>query len=108
MYVTNKTDKELVVDYGCVEVRFPVNTPIEITDHAARHIFGYGEKDKLPFMTSLGIVRTMNDIPEGLKTLEKFEITDDLPKKNHSLSPVVEQVPLPPKKGGGKVQHLNA
>ena len=40
---------------------------------------------------------------EGLKILSKILITDQPPKKGHSLSPVVEKVPLPPSvEAGGK------
>lgn len=108
MYVTNRTDKELVIDFGCKEIKFPVNQPVEMTEYGVRHVFGHGVEDKEPHMASLGIIRTRNDIPEGLKILAKFEITEELPAKNQSLSPLVEQVPLPPKRGGGKVLPMSA
>lgn len=102
MYVTNKTDKPLNVEYGCQPVCFPVNQRVQISEEAARHIFGYGQENKEPFMAAIGLIRTTNDIPDGLKLLEKFEIVPCEPEKNHSLSPVVEQVPLPARRGGGK------
>jgi len=50
----------------------------------------------------------LNDIPEGLKKLEQFVISNEPPKvKNHLIPPVVERVPLPASKQvKGKV--LNA
>ena len=110
MYVTNRTEKELVIDYNCAELRFPVGKPVEMSEYGVRHVFGYGleDKDKEQHMASLGIIQTRNDIPKGLEILAKFEITEQLPTKNQSLSPLVEQVPLPPKKGGGKILAMNA
>lgn len=102
MYVTNRTDKPLNVEYGCVPICFPVNQKVKISEEAARHIFGYGVENKEPFMAAIGLIQTTNDIPNGLKQLEKFEIIPGEAEKNHSLSPVVEQVPLPARRGGGK------
>jgi hypothetical protein len=108
VYVTNKTDKPLVVDYGCQDINFPVGDCVKISLEAARHIFGYQHENKEPFMASLGFTTTTNDIPEGLKYLAKFEISEEEPQKNHSLSPVVERVPLPQKRGGGKFYPMTA
>lgn len=108
VYVTNKTDKPLVVDYGCQDIKFLCGEPVQISIIAARHIFGYGHENKEPFMASLGFIKTTNDIPAGLELLSKFEISKDLPKEDHSLSPVVEKVPLPQKRGGGKFYPITA
>jgi hypothetical protein len=102
MYVTNRTDKPLNVEYGCQPVCFPVNQKVRISEDAARHIFGYGSENKEPFMAAIGLIQTTNDIPQGLERLAKFEIVPCEPEKNHSLSPVVEQVPLPARRAGGK------
>ena len=109
VYVTNKNFKPLVVDYGGKDVAFPVNETVEIPLVAARHIFGYGDDNKEPYLASLGLCLTANELPDGLKRLANFVITEDVPQKDHSLSPVVEQVPLPPaKRGGGKVLAMTA
>ena len=100
--VTNKSEKAISYEYGCVEYTFPVGKPVKINLNAARHIFGYGEQDKVPYLAQLGIIQTTNDIPKGLEILSKIEMRQEQPEKNDSLSPVVEQVPLPPKRGGGK------
>ena len=64
---------------------------------------GHNDPDKEPYMARLAMIQTRADIPAGLKILEKILITDQPPKKVHSLSPVVERVPLPSKEAGGKV-----
>ena len=108
MYVTNKWNRPLVVDYGCQEIKFEVGKTVELEEVAVRHIFGYGAENKEPYMASLGIIKTTNDIPDGLESLARFVISDSSPQKNDVLSPVVERVPLPPKKAGGKSIQLAA
>ena len=104
VYVTNKWDKPLIDDYAYKLYSFPVGETVEIPIDVASYIFGYGKEDKEPVMARLSWIKTKNDIPEGMKILEKFEISLEPPQKNHSLSPVVERVPFPPaKRGGGKV-----
>lgn len=108
MYVTNKWNRDLVVDYACKELRFPVGETIEVSEHCVRHIFGYGAEDKEPYMAQIGIIQTKNDIQDGLRILSLFVISDSSPSTNHSLSPVVDKVPPPPKWGEGKVRSMNA
>jgi hypothetical protein len=50
MYVTNKWNRPLVVDYGCQEVKFEVGKTVELDEAAVRHIFGYGAENKEPYM----------------------------------------------------------
>ena len=91
LYVTNKWEKPITFNYEFKPYTFPVGETVEAPEDAVCHIFGHGDPNK------------ENYIPEGLKILSKFEISDRPPVKNHLLSPVVERVPLPSKKVGGKV-----
>jgi hypothetical protein len=100
VYVTNGWEKDFESYYAYKLYKFPMNETVEIPIEAACHIFGYMCMDKVPHMTAAGFIRTMNDIPAGLELLAKFKISEEQPKKNHSLSPVIERVPLPPAKGG--------
>ena len=109
VYVTNKNFKPLVVDYGGKDVTFPTNETVEIPLEAARHIFGYGNDKKEPYLAALGLCLTSNEIPDGLKRLANFVIVEEAPQQDHFLSPVVEQVPLPvAKRAGGKLLSLTA
>ena len=104
VYVTNTNDKPLTVEYGAKEMLFAPNQKVKISLAAARHIFGYGMDDKLQVLASLGLTVTTNDIPQGLERLSKFVITPVEEAPNRSLAPVVESVPLPARRGGGKFQ----
>ena len=104
VYVTNKWVKPITFNYNYKPYEFPVGKTVEAPLEAVCHIFGHGDEDKEPYMARLALIQTKNDIPEGLKILSKIEISEQPPKKDHSLSPVVERVPLPPAKGvGGKI-----
>ena len=100
VYVTNRWVKPIEFSFEYKPYRFPVGETVEAPLEAVRHIFGHGDEDKEPYMARLALIQTKMDIPEGLKILQKFEITAEPPKKDHLLSPVVERVPLPSKAGG--------
>ena len=101
LYVTNTLENTIKFDYAFKPYEFPSNQTVEIPEDAARHIFGFGDEDKEPYLVRLGMIKTRLDIPDGVKTLSKIQITSEPPKKNHSLSPVVEKVPLPVNKQAG-------
>ena len=85
LYVTNQSGNLLEFDFEFKTV--------EITEKAARHIFGYFDSNKEEYMVRLGFIQTRNDIEKGLKKLEQFVISDQPPKHNHLLSPVVDELP---------------
>ena len=97
LYVTNQSDNLLEFDYEFKTIQFPKGKTVEITEKAARHIFGYLDSNKEEYMVRLGFIQTKNDIEKGLKRLEKFVISNKPPKQNHSLSPVVDETPRPAK-----------
>lgn len=101
--VTN-TGKESFEDGYCGErYVFAPGKTVDIPYEAAVHIFGHGQADKEDTLARLGWIETHKDLPEGLKRLARFKIEDD--GKHHSLSPVVQRVPLNSPKGeGGKLQ----
>lgn len=105
IYVTNRWNKPVVMSYCFVTYEFPVNQTVEVPLDAARHIFGFDEDDKEPYMVRLGWIRTKNDYDESVKIYDRFVFSFEPPKKNHSISPVVEKVPLPnARRAGGNVQ----
>jgi hypothetical protein len=109
IYVTNHGEEELIDGYWGVRYEFLPEKTVEIPEEAALHIFGYGIEDKEPHLARLGWIKTRNEYKEGLKRLSKFEISLTAPaKKDHSLSPVVEKVPLPDDvRVRGKLRQVN-
>ena len=104
LYVTNRWEKDISFSYAFKPYVFPVNQTVEAPLEAIRHIFGYGEQDKEPYLAQLALIRTKKDVPDGIRILDKIEISEQPPKKEHSLSPVLQRVPLPAEgRVGGKL-----
>lgn len=107
IFVTNNSDKPLHDGFVGVKYAFAPGETVEMPVEAARHIFGYGVDDKQPHLVRLGWMKTQEDKDAGLERLSLWVLSDQPPKKNQSLSPLVERVPLTSvKRTGGKV--LNA
>ena len=110
VYLTNQWNRPIESEFEFELLKFPVGSTVEVSEAAARHIFGYQDDDKEHYMARLGIVKTRNEISEGLKILEKILITTEPPKQNHLLSPVVDEFPSQSsgekslKKGRGKLR----
>jgi hypothetical protein len=104
IYVTNHSDKILKDGFAGVFYVFEIGKTVEIPIEAAQHIFGYGIENKEPYLARLGWTRTTNDLDEGYARLSKWALTTYPPRKNQSLSPLVDLVPLPSeRKVGGKI-----
>ena len=103
VYITNNSDKKLVAGYAYKEYVFPVGDTVAIPPEAARHIFGYGDSNKEPYLARLGFIRLHSELDEALEKLSKFEIDDQPPQQNRSLPSAVGVVPLHvEKRAGGK------
>ena len=76
LYVTNKWEKPITFNYEFKPYTFPVGETVEAPEDAVCHIFGHGDPNKENYMARLSLIQTKNDIPEGLKILSKFEISD--------------------------------
>ena len=104
IFVTNNSDKKLTDGYAGTFYEFLPGKTTEIPEEVARHVFGYGDEDKKPYLTRLGWLVNENEADKAYAMLEKWELSPLAPKKNQSLSPLVEKVPLPSeKKVGGKL-----
>lgn len=95
VYVTNHRDESFEDGYAGVMYKFDPGKPTSVPVEAARHIFGYGDDNKEPYLIRLGWVSTRKDLPAGLNLLKLFDIKEEVERDHDSLSPVVERVPLP-------------
>ena len=104
VYVTNHSDKELSASFNYVNLSFPIGKTVEISQDAARHVFGYGDNDKEPYLARLGWIRLHSELEQGMEKLSKFDIQTEAPQQNRSLPSAVGVVPLRLEKAaGGKV-----
>ena len=109
IYVTNHTQEPLKDGFGGVFYDFLPGKTVEVPEDVAKHIFGYNDPNKSPYLARLGWVKSTKEMQDGLDRLAQWDLSTEPPKKNQSLSPLVERVPLPSqKKGGGKVLSVAA
>jgi hypothetical protein len=105
VWVTNKSDEFLNLQWGEKNYSFSPNRSTEIPDELAPIFFGHGLEDKFPILVRLGWTKMATDVPKALERLNKFVISENQPQTYHNTSPVVERVPpLASRREGGKVQ----
>jgi len=104
IFVTNNSDIKLKDGYGGIFYEFKPGSTVEIPVETAKHIFGYGDENKEQYLARLGWLKNSSEMDKALEILSKWEFSTEQPKKNQSLSPLVEKVPLPSeRKVGGKI-----
>jgi len=109
IFVTNKSQQDLRDGFAGVFYDFKPGSTVEVPEEVVKHIFGYGDTNKEPYLARLGWIKTHNELSDGIKKLSEWEFSDQPPRKNQSLSPLVERVPLPAsKRGGGKILSVAA
>ena len=99
VYVTNLSDADHEDSHGGVTYKFPQQVSVEVPDHVASDLLGYGHSDKTQFVVRLGWCKTSPELPQALQRLEQFQITDE-PVPYRSLpSAVGEVTPFPQGRG---------
>ena len=95
VFVTNNTDLEVVDGYDGKFYEFKKGVTVEVPVFIAEHVFGYDKEDKFQYLARLGWIKNNLEVKKGLDLLAQVDIQIERPKKNQSLSPLVERVPLP-------------
>lgn len=88
---------------------FEPGKTIEIPEIAAKHIFGYGDDNKEPYLVRLGWMKMSNQFDMAMEKLAQFSFSKESVKPVHLSAPVVERVaaPMPKAKGAAKVANLD-
>ena len=94
LYITNGTEQSFSAEFCNVTYEFKAGQSIGIPVAAARHIFGYEDANKMPYLTRLGWVRLNTEYKQGLEKLGKITISTELPSKGRSLPSAAGVVPL--------------
>jgi hypothetical protein len=104
IFVRNNSDDALRDGYSGTEYVFEPNSEIEIPEDAAKHIFGYDDDNKEPYLVRLGWMKMNTDFPIAMDRLRKFSFARERSKPVHLSAPVVERVaaPLPKTRGAAK------
>jgi len=101
VFVTNRGDTPLTIGYDGVLYDFKKNIPVELPESGARQLFGFGLNDREHILVRHGWIKLHSELEEGLKTLDRFVITNDRPVTNSSLPSAVGAIPLRSEKNVG-------
>ena len=104
VFVRNNGDQAFSDAHNGVIFNFVPGVEVEISEVAAKHIFGYGDDDKEPYLVRLGWMKMNTDFPVAMEKLGKFSFSREPSKPVHLSAPVVERVaaPLPKTRGAAK------
>ena len=120
--VKNRSDADLQDRYNGTDYPFPKGQSVAVDEEVARHIFGFGDADKIPYLSRLGWMRSNQEYEMGMERLALFTFSDageidpdEIQPQEQGLAPlqlgadeeavtdgsVESSVPLP-SKGAGK------
>ena len=108
VFVTNQGSQSLRAKYVTQWFDFPPSQSVEVPLEVAKHIFGYGEDDKEPYLIRLGWMKMNTDYERAKERLSQFVFSRQPVAKGQLLAPLVERVAPPPNahkaRQGAKVQ----
>jgi hypothetical protein len=109
IFVRNNSQDDFFDSFDGVKYDFIPGKEIELPDVAAKHIFGYGDDNKEPYLVRLGWMKMSNEFDVAMKKLGTFSFSKEPSKPVHLSAPVVERVaaPMPKAKGAAKVSAIN-
>lgn len=95
LQVTNNNTFDLVDRYDGQDFTFPAGATVALGEDAARHIFGFGEADKIPYLARQGWVRNSGEIEAGMQKLNGFSFASyDTPLPGEIIVPDEEDAPI--------------
>lgn len=95
LFVRNNGDDGFVDSFDGSTYEIAPGKEVEIPEVAAKHIFGYGDDDKEPYLVRLGWMKMNTDMPVAMERLGKFSFSRESSKPVHLSAPVVERVAAP-------------
>jgi hypothetical protein len=95
LFVRNNGDDRFVDSFNGSTYEIAPGKEVEIPEVAAKHIFGYGDDNKEPYLVRLGWMKMNTDMPVAMERLGKFSFSRESSKPVHLSAPVVERVAAP-------------
>ena len=95
IFVTNNGTESFVDSFDGTKYTFEPKAELEIPEIVAKHIFGYGDDNKEPYLVRLGWMKMSTDFPIAMEKLGQFSFSREAAKKVHLSAPVVERVAAP-------------
>ena len=92
--VTNNNDFDLNDRFDGTDYTFPAGKSVMLAQPAAKHIFGFGDDNKTPYLSRQGWLRTSGDTKEAHEKLNNFVFSDaNVPVSGDVLDSDKEQQP---------------
>jgi hypothetical protein len=95
IFVRNNGNDPLDDAFDGVSYHFATGQELEIPEVAAKHIFGYGDDNKEPYLVRLGWMKMSTDYRMAMERLGAFSFSRESSKPVHVSAPVVERVAAP-------------
>jgi hypothetical protein len=95
IYVTNNGIDPLVDSFDGTKFEFVPGKEVQVPEIVAKHIFGYGDDNKEPYLVRLGWMKMSTDFPAAMEKLCKFSFSRQPGQAVHLSAPVVERVAAP-------------
>ena len=95
IYVTNNGYEPLVDFYDGTKFEFVPGKELQVPELVAKHIFGYGDDNKEPYLVRLGWMKISTDFPAAMEKMGKFSFSRQPAQTVHLSAPVVERVAAP-------------
>jgi hypothetical protein len=105
IFVTNNGQQTFVDSFDGTKYTFEPKKELEVPEVVAKHIFGYGDDNKEPYLVRLGWMRMSTDFALAMERLGEFSFAREATNKVHLSAPVVERVaaPMPKARVAAKV-----
>jgi len=76
MFVTNNNEFDYSDRFNGNDFAFPAGGTVQVDFDAARHFFGLGDADKMPYLVRSGWAQSSNGFDVGMKILNNFVFSD--------------------------------
>ena len=96
IFVRNNSPHPLTDRFDGTAYTFEPGKEIEVPEIVAKHIFGYGDDDKEPYLVRLGWMKMSNQFDAAMEKMMQFSFSrEPSAKQVHLSAPVVERVAAP-------------
>jgi hypothetical protein len=95
IYVTNNGIDPLVDFFDGTKYEFTPGKEVQVPEIVAKHIFGYGDDNKEPYLVRLGWMKMSNDFQAAMEKMGAFSFSRQSGQTVHLSAPVVERVAAP-------------
>jgi hypothetical protein len=95
VFIRNNSPHILTDGFNGTQYAFEPGKEVEVPEVVAKHVFGYGDDNKEPYLVRLGWMKMSNQFDIAMDKLKQFSFSREPANKVHLSAPVVERVAAP-------------